>query len=465
MGEHSRVFLKIISCQRGRASGLIFFFAIILVAVIFYRFYPWKKTPLDVQTAASGGSLSAELNIEEAPPLKPLQPEGAVPGNSGATKQAYDSYREGDFEKAVGLYRAALKESPDSAEVRNSLAGALNRAALKEYNEGNLSRSKEMLLEAIGLSKEPAFFSNLSNVQIRENDLEGAVATLENFKDDAGIRKRLKVLYSTLAQRHRSGKPDEAIRLYEKGLALDPSDNNLRQILAKLKSEQDFESRMGSREGGHFLVRYEGGENAATGHLIGLLLEEAYVKIGSDLGFYPADRIEALLYTKESFRDVTKSPAWAGAIYDGRIKIPAGGIYDKTEELEKVIFHEYTHAVVHRIANGRAPVWLNEGIAQYEEGRTGSSYGAALKDAAASGKVKLRSLEGSFMRLNSNAAHLAYLLSLSATEYTIREFGFFSVRRVLENLGKGMTLDEAISEALYLSYDELEKSWLNNINR
>lgn len=233
----------------------------------------------------------------------------------------------------------------------------------------------------------------------------------------------------------------------------------------KTYAELNAESGMYVKEGGHFNVKFDGGENAIAGHLISLVLEEAYIKIGSDLDFYPDDKIEAVLYTREQFRDVTRSPSWDGAIYDGRIKIPAGGVTDKTELLEKVLFHEYTHAVVHRLAKGRVPTWLNEGIAQYEEGKDVSYYRDALRELAAGKKLSLKHFEGSFMRLDRKGAELAYVVSLSATGYIIREFGIFSVRRILEGLGNGLTLDNAIRSAVYLSYEDLERSWLEHLSR
>lgn len=228
---------------------------------------------------------------------------------------------------------------------------------------------------------------------------------------------------------------------------------------APISQEDPFEAGMGRREGGHFLVKFEGGENATAGHLIGLLLEEAYLKVGRDLGHYPDDRIEALLYSREAFRDITKSPSWAGAIYDGRIKLPAGGVTEKTSLLESVIFHEYTHAVVRELSKGRAPVWLNEGVAQYEEGQSSAPYANALSGLASKGVLRLRPFEGSFMGLAAREAQAAYILSLSATEYIIREFGLFSVRSIFERLGEGMTADDAISASLGISYEELEKRW------
>jgi hypothetical protein len=259
-----------------------------------------------------------------------------------------------------------------------------------------------------------------------------------------------------------NGEPDRDEIVISRNPEIGHAEIKLSQ-LAATELEDPFEAGMGRREGGHFLVKFEGGENAVAGHLIGLLLEEAYFKVGSDLGHYPEERIEALLYSKEAFRDITRSPSWAGAIYDGRIKLPVGGLTGKTSALEEVIFHEYTHAVVKELSNGKAPVWLNEGLAQYEEGKSAAPYARALSGLASKGNLRLRPLEGSFMGLGPQEAGAAYVLSLSATEYIIREFGLSPVRSMLERLGEGMELQEAISACLGVSYDELEKDWAASI--
>lgn len=238
-----------------------------------------------------------------------------------------------------------------------------------------------------------------------------------------------------------------------------------RVTVARNSAERSAESGMYSKDGGHFVVKYDGGENPVAGQLIGILLEAAYLKVGAEIGFYPEDKIEAVLYSREQFRDITRAPAWAGAIYDGRLKVPSGGITDKTELLEKVILHEYTHAVVHRISHGRAPTWLNEGIAQYEEGQDESLFKEDLKALALTNKVSLRHLEGSFMGFGGQSANAAYLLSLSATKYIIREYGISGVRRIFEELAKGQSLDASIQSALYVPYEDFEKIWLNSLKR
>ncbi|MBI2413023.1 MAG: tetratricopeptide repeat protein [Deltaproteobacteria bacterium] len=445
--------------EDGRVS-LLLVIAVIFVAILAYRFYT-RKPPIAPPKYEE--PLYSGKEDVEAGPLA-VSPAESGPTSDPNASAAYEAYKAGEFTRAVSLYRAAYKDNP-SEESGASLAKALNGAATDEYGSGNYERAKEMLTEALELSKEPVFLRNLANVKLKLKDTEGAVESLEGLKDQSEIRGRLKNLYVRLAEeRLDKGERDGAIESLEKGLEIDPNDRSLKERLSKLKAENDFEGRMGSRDGSRFLVRYEGGENAVAGHLIGLLLEEAYLKVGSDLAFYPEDRIEALLYTKETFRDVTRSPAWAGAIYDGRIKIPAGGLADKTSELEKVVFHEYTHAVVHRISKGRAPMWLNEGIAQYEEGKSSVANAEEISEAVSSG-MRLKLLEGSFMGYNSSTAHTAYLLSLSSTEYIIREFGVSAVKRVLENLGSGMSLDESLKASVYMSYDELDKAWRKHAAR
>ncbi len=120
---------------------------------------------------------------------------------------------------------------------------------------------------------------------------------------------------------------------------------------------------------------------------------------------------------------------------------------------------------MHRLSGGRAPTWLNEGVAQFEEGRDISGYSGWLKEMSQNNRIRLRSLEGSFMGLSGADSEKAYVISLSVTGYIIREFGIRSVKRILVGLSGGLTLDKAIYSAVYLSYDELEKSWLDSLKR
>lgn len=401
--------------------------------------------------------------------VKPAYPErAAVPENHGIAEDAEPGSQAVDGDDGVypdesAAYSSdAAREEGERGDLRR--AAALNEMAVKEARSGRLDEAVALLREARALSSDPVILINLARVQAGAGELEDAAETLEAASGAPGAAVELKRIYHRLGRESYSkGDISKSAEFLEKALDLDPSDKGLKSELARVADEKEAEDMMGTREGSRFLVRFEGGENAVAGYVIGILLEEAYIKVGSELGIWPEERVDALLYSKDAFRDITRSPSWAGAIYDGRIKLPAGGITEKTALLERVIYHEYVHAVVKEASNGRAPVWLNEGIAQYFEGRSTSGYEEALRRAANSGRLSLRSLEGSFMGLRSDQAELAYLLSLSATEYIIREFGIFSIRNMLENLGRGMAIDEAVYSAISLSYGDFEKAWRDSL--
>ena len=459
--------------QAGKAGTVLVILLLLAIPTALYYFYSRTRI-VKVEVKAPPEAKEVEVdplryNVPEngAAPA-PRSPETGRPPEAVKMleKDAVEAMRAGDYLKAAGLLREALKEDPGSAGLKKSLAASLAKAAEKAALSGDYTKAKGYLIEASALSADPAYLAGLANIQIKLDDLEGAAKTLEPLSADPKMRGALKGIYTELGNRSlNSGDRESAAGYYGKALALDPSDERLSSTVRKLRKDNEFEGRMGRNDGAHFLIRFDGGENATAGYLIGILLEEAYSKVGSDLNFYPDDRVEALLYSRENFRDITRSPSWAGALFDGRIKIPAGGINEKTAELEKVVFHEYTHALVKRLSKGRAPTWLNEGLAEYEEGRDISGYDDYLKRVAMTGKVRLRHLEGSFMRLDPRSAELAYLISLSATRYIIREFGVFSVKRILENLGEGMTVDSAMRASIYMGYDDVEKSWLDSLKR
>ena len=111
---------------------------------------------------------------------------------------------------------------------------------------------------------------------------------------------------------------------------------------------------------------------------------------------FPAEPITVVLYTQQQFRDVTRTPGWSGGLFDGRIRLPVrGGLADR-REFERVLTHEYVHALVHSVAAGGVPAWLNEGLAAALE--TGGA-DRARTDIARGPVVPLRSLERSFASL------------------------------------------------------------------
>ncbi|MEK6744446.1 MAG: tetratricopeptide repeat protein [Nitrospirota bacterium] len=256
-----------------------------------------------------------------------------------------------------------------------------------------------------------------------------------------------------------------AAAYWEKALELDPTNSALKSRLERIRREHRTEQDFNRDVNSHFSVKYEGREKIEAGRIILRILEDAYGEVGRALSYYPDHEIAVILYSNQQFQDVTDAPGWSGGIYDGKIRIPIGGIEHETPGLRRLLLHEYTHAVVRAITPRRVPTWLNEGLAQYFEGReVGSRQKEMLRQYAKAGKLPaLPELEGSFLGLSGPQASYAYLLSLSAVRHMVDRYGMYRVKMVLEELSSGADPSRAISTALSISSQEFERSWKNSL--
>src|SRR5205085_1328375 len=100
-------------------------------------------------------------------------------------------------------------------------------------------------------------------------------------------------------------------------------------------------------------------------------LEMHFSAIESELNYTPPEPIGVVLYTEEAFTDITRAPSWAGALYDGRIRVPVQGLTSADAELSRSLKHELTHSFVAQktksacmgvavSCGNHAPTWLQE---------------------------------------------------------------------------------------------------------
>jgi hypothetical protein len=204
-------------------------------------------------------------------------------------------------------------------------------------------------------------------------------------------------------------------------------------------------------QGAHFTVLFEGPQDYALAGRALEVLEEAYFRIGTALYTFPDRPITVILYTQQQFRDVTRAPEWAAGAYDGRIRIPIRGALDKPEELERVLSHELTHAMIQAIAPRGVPTWLNEGLAVNFEPR-GTAW-ADTELAATSERRSLQELTGTFAGKSADEARLAYAQSAVIARRLLEEGGGSAVVAILEDLASGLTFRAAVEQRLFIPYD------------
>jgi hypothetical protein len=252
-----------------------------------------------------------------------------------------------------------------------------------------------------------------------------------------------------------SGDLAGAIETYENALRYAPENSQLTKRLERWRQEASLHEKFDQRFGVHFTVLFEGPAEAPLAARAVEILEKAYWKIGAALYAYPPDVITVVLYTREQFRDVTRSPAWAGGAFDGRIRVPVQGALHNSAEFDRVLTHELTHAFVRGIAGSGVPQWLDEGLAMYFEGSDRSRRAALLKSAPE--RLPLARLEESFGGLDDTRARIAYAESGSAVVRLFEEAGTTGVANLLGDLAARVPFAIAFERHAGMTYEAFQQ--------
>ena len=252
----------------------------------------------------------------------------------------------------------------------------------------------------------------------------------------------------------RQGDLQEAIRLYELVAVEVPDDAPVRETLERWKRERDLHDRMRLEVGDHFTVSFEGGEDAAMAAQALDSLNRAFWRITAVFGAYPSRSIPVVLYSGEQFRDITRSPQWAAAAFDGTIRVPMRGAGEKGEDLDRVLAHEFSHALIRSLATRGLPTWLNEGLASVLESDN-LDWATAIMSKAP-GTPPLTTLAGSFGKLSGADAQVAYAASAMAARRLLDEAGGGAVANLLRDLGDGVKFEEAFLHRIQRSLADFE---------
>jgi tetratricopeptide (TPR) repeat protein len=300
-----------------------------------------------------------------------------------------------------------------------------------------------------------ALLLNLAVLYLRENQFSAALDPLERARratpDSPDVAKLMGWAY------YGSNKTDQAIEEWKRSERLRP-DPNVEQALQKVERDKAAEESYREGETAHFDLKYYGGAAPELASDILRSLEDDFRDIESQLNYTPPEPIAVILYTQQSFADITRAPGWVGALYDGRLRIPVQGLTHVTPELAHVLKHELTHCFVGQKSRARAPTWLQEGVAQYMEGRRSASIAGALVETAAQGQVPTwESMEGSWMSLSAGSAELAYAWSLAVVESIIDAGGMSDIARLLDRMATSPSAEAAVQETLHSNYADLSQ--------
>src|SRR6185369_511005 len=228
---------------------------------------------------------------------------------------------------------------------------------------------------------------------------------------------------------------------------------------------------------GHFLIRHAPGPDAAIAGLAGEVLDAAWDAIGDDLGLRPADAIRVELVGAPA--DLAKlSPLTEADIETtGTIALSK---YNKLMVVSPratifgypwmdTLAHEYTHLVVSRISHDTVPVWLQEGLARFEQTRwrrppevqLSATEQAILAAALRKGRlITFDEMHPSMAKLPSQeAAALAYAEVYTLVGWMQSKIGYRGIRDALVAQRDGKSARRAVAEALGMPWTAVEREW------
>jgi len=378
-----------------------------------------------IRYESAGGTVglprSAVVRIEPGPPPARAPrssvaapdapaPPAAAPELAARLDRARGALESRDFERAAGAYGEIVRERPGLLAARVGLA--VSQIAL-----GRDGSALGVVLDGLALDPQrPELLELLGDLRAREDRV------------------------------------DDALAAWQRAFDVSPLDR-LRDKIVKARRELQAGGDFDVAASAHFNLRYDGRIDADLAAEVRDWLESQFWELSELFEHTPEQPITVVLYATREFRDVTLTPEWVGGVYDGKIRVPLGGLHRLDPLARRVLRHELTHAVVHAKTHGNCPRWLHEGLAQIAEGRT-----LTRADRAALAGLPPLSPADDFAD-----AKLAYPAALSRTRWLEQRRGFSALLDLLERLAAGDPIERAVQKVYGDPLSELNRRWRDDL--
>ncbi|MFH1062771.1 MAG: hypothetical protein V1747_07820 [Candidatus Omnitrophota bacterium] len=393
---------------------------------------------------------------------------------------AMELANEGLWDEAIEHEKRALDIEPEIASIKNALAYMYNCRGLERKDEGLYDKAISDLKSAIEYSPEELVLKkNIAAIYLgwayqffENNEYSNAERMLLQVQHYDDQNPYLYVVRGDIAYTRDSyfATRDN----WQKALKLNPSLYQVRMKLEKLEKEQDVERNFSVREFENFKLKFEGIASEGLADKAAEILRNAYKQVGKDFDLYPRATVPVIIYPFVKLKKLDYFPDWAAGTYDGKIRF--GEDLGKDPLLmQGVLYHEYTHVIVRMLGGDNVPLWLNEGLAEYEAKQfktalVNKSRKELISKAIEKGTIfpldKLGTMDLS--KLSYLAPHrieLVYAQSEAFVQYIINRSSLYDIKKLLQELGKGTNIYKAVKDVLYVEVEVLERDWKNEYQK
>jgi hypothetical protein len=211
------------------------------------------------------------------------------------------------------------------------------------------------------------------------------------------------------------------------------------------------------------LFSYEGNDSFAQELMD--TCQGGLARLTQDIGTHPERPIKIYIYASTSdLQGAMIFPQeWTGgAAFTAFSTIAIGITPSELDWGKRALVHELTHLVVHQATfspYGQLPLWLDEGLATYNEGELDLVFRSSLQKAILENElISVRSLCSPFSA-ETEKARLSYAQSYSLVEYLLDNYGQERMLELLAILKQGSTYDEALTEVYGFDIEGLDARW------
>ena len=417
----------------------------------------WEQSGEDLIIHQDGATIvipRAEVSRIEARPVRQepgqrARPDDAAQGVDASTSPPAPAPSRDEVLNAISELRRRIRDYPMArAENTGQLIALHNYLGERSYLGRDYDDALAQFKAALDLDHQDAraqlgqaatYFAMGQDLYAR-SILERALAV---HPDDPRLLTLLGDVYNS------QERPEDALAVWERAHSVH-SDDSLTRRIETLRRQHAVDQSYRRSDAAHFTLKYDG-EKAGPDLEAEILdyLEDRFPDLVTRFDYYPTQPIIVIVYPARQFYQATLAEDDVAGLFDGKIRVPSGGLRSLNDEARKVLLHELAHAFIAGKSRRTAPRWLHEGIAQLIEGKTTSP--AARRDLAAefSAAVPPESWGHTF----------SYPSSLSFVEYLDRREGFFRLVEILDAMAAGVGADEAFLEVTLYTLQELRRSW------
>lgn len=356
----------------------------------------------------------------------------------------------------------ASRRPPAGAEA----ARQLTEIGTQYLSGGDAARAIELLEEAVARDPENGdALALLTLAYLRNGDLEFGAFYLDQALHSSARVQNAEPVWEEIGNLcEKRGRLDDALQAWEQARRLKGGDPALSARIDRTRREWAYSHGQRFFSGEQFEFYFDPSIDEATvGAIDKYLGQNAALQAAFFMVPLKVPQVVILYRDRRYFR-LVETPDWVAGFYDGKIHVPldeAGGV---SEAFLALLSHELAHAFLQEVGAQRAPAWLQEGLAQFVEGRR--------VDRALTAGVAPR--EGSWIfdsdgdfhqRVDRERARRAYVLSLSFVQFLARRYGEAALVCLVRDLGAGDSLAAASLHDLGSDIFRVEAEWLSGVRR